>query len=278
MLAKLGYAVTVVGNGREALDALEREAVDLVLMDCQMPVMDGFEAVAAIREQERHRGDGRSMPVIALTANALAGDRDNCIAAGMTDYLSKPVTQARLMEVLESHLASSDDGPASGTDAPADADGDPSAEAEATMVDARPVGEPVAQAAADAAQDHTDSDTPEAAINLAIFDTFRELDPAGGDDLAREVFGLFLDGAPQQMAQARSALAAQDAAALARVAHGFKSSTANIGADTLASLWREVEAIVREGGLIGVDVLFARLEQEHARVVAALNTFRWEQA
>jgi HPt (histidine-containing phosphotransfer) domain-containing protein len=80
------------------------------------------------------------------------------------------------------------------------------------------------------------------------------------------------------MAQARSALAAQDAAALARVAHGFKSSTANIGADTLASLWREIEAIVREGGLVGVDVLFARLEQEHARVVAALNTFRWEQA
>ena len=98
MLNKLGVHVEVVNHGQEALDALEREAFDIVLMDCQMPVLDGYQATAAIREREAHT-DYHQI-IVALTANALPEDRERCLAAGMDDYLSKPFSVDRLREVL----------------------------------------------------------------------------------------------------------------------------------------------------------------------------------
>ena len=98
MLEKRGHAVTVAGNGREALAALGGGAFDLVLMDVQMPEMDGLEATAAIREREA--GAGRHIPVIALTAHAMKGDRERCLAAGMDGYLSKPIRTAELSEAI----------------------------------------------------------------------------------------------------------------------------------------------------------------------------------
>jgi PAS domain S-box-containing protein len=96
-LNKLGYAVHIVGNGREAVEAADALPYAAILMDCQMPVMDGFEATAVIRKAE-HSGD--HIPIIAMTANAMKGDRERCIAAGMDDYVSKPIDPARLAEVL----------------------------------------------------------------------------------------------------------------------------------------------------------------------------------
>jgi signal transduction histidine kinase/CheY-like chemotaxis protein len=96
LLEKAGHSAAVASDGREALDALEREAFDLVLMDVQMPTMNGFEAVAILRERER--GTGRHTPVVALTAHAMRGDREECLAAGMDDYISKPVQAAELYE------------------------------------------------------------------------------------------------------------------------------------------------------------------------------------
>ena len=99
LLSKRGHRVTIVENGREALDALERETFDLVLMDLQMPVMGGLDATAAIRERERRTGG--HVRIVAMTAHAMSGDRDRCLSAGMDDYLSKPIDQALLFEAVE---------------------------------------------------------------------------------------------------------------------------------------------------------------------------------
>src|SRR6267378_531265 len=103
LLEKRGHFVVVAGNGREALVALEKESFDLVLMDVQMPVMDGFEATAAIRKREG--GKGIRVPVVALTAHAMKGDREKCLAGGMDGYLTKPIRPQQLDELLEKYLA-----------------------------------------------------------------------------------------------------------------------------------------------------------------------------
>jgi signal transduction histidine kinase/DNA-binding response OmpR family regulator len=106
ILKCFGYSFDVVSNGREAVEALSQSAYDLVLMDCQMPEMDGYEATRVVRrwEEEGRLSPGRSLPIIALTANALEGDRRKCLRAGMTDYLSKPLRPEQLLETIERHL------------------------------------------------------------------------------------------------------------------------------------------------------------------------------
>jgi CheY-like chemotaxis protein len=99
MLQKLGHRVDVAANGLEAVSALRRVAYDLVFMDCQMPEMDGFGATRSIRAGEA--GTPRHIPIVALTANAMQGDREQCLAAGMDDYIAKPVTKQTLAAALE---------------------------------------------------------------------------------------------------------------------------------------------------------------------------------
>ena len=106
MVERLGYRADVAGNGSEALHALDRVPYDAVLMDCQMPEMDGYEATREIRRAER---DGRHVPIIAMTASAMAGDRERCLAAGMDDYISKPVKLHIVAAVLERWLGSDGD-------------------------------------------------------------------------------------------------------------------------------------------------------------------------
>src|SRR6202022_1671902 len=103
LLEKRGHRVVVAGNGREALDALEKGNFDLVLMDVQMPEMDGLEATASIREKEKT--SGLHQPIIALTAHAMKGDREKCLAAGMDGYLTKPIRPPELDQILEEHAA-----------------------------------------------------------------------------------------------------------------------------------------------------------------------------
>jgi CheY-like chemotaxis protein len=91
--------VAVAGNGKEALATLEKQSFDLVFMDVQMPEMDGFEATAAIREKEK--ASGHHLPVIAMTAHAMAGDRERCLEAGMDDYISKPIRPQELSHLLK---------------------------------------------------------------------------------------------------------------------------------------------------------------------------------
>jgi CheY-like chemotaxis protein len=106
LLQKRGYIVAVAGNGRQALAALEKEEFELVLMDVQMPEMDGFEATTAIREREQ--SSGRHIPIIAMTAHALKGDKERCLSAGMDAYTSKPIRPSELFATIEEILAKND--------------------------------------------------------------------------------------------------------------------------------------------------------------------------
>ncbi len=95
-IEKAGHSVVVANNGREAVDAWDRDRYDLVLMDVQMPEMDGFEATAEIRKREQAKETSRHTPIIAMTANAMKGDKERCLDAGMDGYISKPVQKATL--------------------------------------------------------------------------------------------------------------------------------------------------------------------------------------
>ena len=99
LLEKRGYTVTIANNGQELINLLDKEPADLILMDVQMPVMDGFEATAAIRAKEQVTGT--HIPIVAMTAHAMKGDSDRCLAAGMDRYISKPVQPKELFDVIE---------------------------------------------------------------------------------------------------------------------------------------------------------------------------------
>jgi CheY-like chemotaxis protein len=104
VLTRLGLQVDIANNGLEALRLLPQRPYDLVFMDCQMPEMDGFEATTAIRSWEVSTGRPR-VPIVAMTANAMAGDRERCLAAGMDDYIAKPIQSQRIVEALQRWIA-----------------------------------------------------------------------------------------------------------------------------------------------------------------------------
>ena len=103
MLARLGHEAVIAGDGTEAVEAVARHEFDVVFMDVQMPTMSGFDATAAIRDAER--GTGMRVPIVAMTAHAMAGDRERCLEAGMDDYITKPISLAEINRVLSSILA-----------------------------------------------------------------------------------------------------------------------------------------------------------------------------
>jgi CheY-like chemotaxis protein len=240
MLEELGHRVQVANHGREALEALAREDYDLVLMDCQMPEMDGFAAAAAIRELEGRAPSSKRIPIIALTANALQGDRENCLAHGMDDYLSKPFTKEALRAIVDRWL----DGHSVAAQAPC--------------------GVPPQSAG-------NGSGAGGAVLDPAPLEAIRAIERSGRAGMLRKVISLYLETSPTRLRELREALARGDGDALRRAAHSLKSSSANLGATQLADLSRELEGLARSGSVVGAEPLLAQAEQEYLRVVAALE-------
>jgi len=256
MLESLGLAYRLADNGRIALDRVLREAFDLILMDCQMPEMDGFEATAQIRARQREGLLPGKLPIVALTANAVEGDRERCLAAGMDDYLSKPFTRERLAATLGRWLPLAVEPPA-----------DPRPTA---MPPTAVPGPATADTPAPAPADGIAAAAPDGPLNPRALDAIRQLAGANNPSLVQQVIGAYLADAPRRFAQLRAAADSGDAEGVRQAAHSLKSSSANIGAEQLAALCKELELLGRQGNVDSANTLLAAAETELTRVRAAL--------
>ncbi|MGH8115717.1 MAG: response regulator, partial [Rhodanobacteraceae bacterium] len=229
-----------------ALDKLNGEAYALVLMDCQMPVLDGYSATRRLREIERDRAKPR-MPVIAMTAHAMSGDRERCLQAGMDDYLSKPLDRRLLERTLVrwlQHAARSGGGESR---APAPALTPPSS-------------------AADPGSTMTTPHLPDT-LDTA---TLADLEDIMGDELVALVDVYLRDG-ETRMRDLREAAGRGDGAAVGKLAHSLKSASANLGALPLSTRARQVEEAARNGTLADPADSVAALEKLYANAAAALR-------
>jgi PAS domain S-box-containing protein len=239
LLEKQGHSVVAAGNGKEALTMLQLVPVDLVLMDCQMPVMDGFEATRRIRNGEA--GEHNCLlPVIAMTAHAFTQDKDHCLAAGMDDYLTKPVQSAVLARAVALWQGRSH------------AEGQP----------LPPVAIPAL--------------LPEESAPVAVFDPDELLSRLDDDrELAESAISIFLEGVDAGAAELKQAALALDSEAVAMQAHGLKGAALNSGAGVVAKTAFALEIMGRNGTLDGAEQLIQDLEQDVLDYREALQRAGW---
>jgi signal transduction histidine kinase/DNA-binding response OmpR family regulator len=260
MLQLLGCDVTIAQNGREAVQASEHESYDLILMDCQMPEMDGFEATRLIRERESTidypQSTGVHIPIIALTANAMEKDRQQCLDAGMDDYLSKPFSQERLIAVLTRYLTEHTE--ATKLDpAPTDTANHPPQESVVLNNDALTVTT-------------SEQETP-SLLDPNALKQIRALQRPNAPNVVHKIINSYLKDAPQLLEAARQAIANNDSSTLYRSAHSLKSTSASLGANTLAGLCKELETIGRANTTDNAETLLSTIEQEYTQVQEALQ-------
>ncbi len=233
MLDLAGCRVTAAADGREALSAFAAQPFDLVLMDLHMPVLDGLATTTAIRQLERERDSAR-VPVIALTADVLQGTRERCRAAGMDDYLSKPFGFDGLRGILTKWLP-------------------------------QPHPEPAAETLSASA-----GESP-AVLDPAPLEQLRTIQRPGRPSTLGRVIRLYLDNAPTLVAGIEAAIQAGDSRALAQAAHSLKSSSANLGATSLAVECRKLEELGCQERLAQAGAPWQALACEYPRVVEALR-------
>jgi CheY-like chemotaxis protein len=228
MLQKLGYRAEVVSNGRDAVEALERQPYDTVLMDVHMPEMDGLEATRVIRSR---LGDGQGPTIIAMTANAVQGDREACLAAGMNDYISKPIHP----EELAAALARSRTLPAGRT------------------VRAR----------------HETDESDAGLLDAAALDQLSRT--AGGAEGVEALIQLFIADTEKLLGAFRDAARRDDAGELRVLAHTLKSTAATFGATRLSALSRQLEDRTPSDSAEGAADFLHEIEMEFSRVRDTLS-------
>ena len=257
LLEKHGHAVTVVGDGAEALEALAAAPFDVVLMDVQMPVLDGFAATAAIRGRERETAG--HLPIVAMTAHAMKGDRERCLAVGMDAYVSKPIRSRELFAAIAEGLARA-------------AAGDPAGKPAAAVANAR-----------ECADDSTAADEPQPslpwqnavlAVAAAPVDWDTALEQAAGDaELVREMIGVYFEEKPKLLASMRQAIDAKNDLALHRAAHTLKGALHHLAADRAARTAAVLETMGKSGELTEASSVYRVLCNELELIEGELHEF-----
>jgi CheY-like chemotaxis protein/HPt (histidine-containing phosphotransfer) domain-containing protein len=238
ILESLGCTVVAATDGRRALDCHAAERFAIIFMDCQMPELDGFEATAAIRAREAQTGD--RTPIVALTANAIEGDRESCLAAGMDDYVAKPCTREQLQRLLAKWAAAQ---------GPSAADPQPTAAAGGM-------------------------DPPPSAahpIDWRVLEGLRALQIPGRPDVVQRTVRMYLDSTPPLLKQLASGAEAGDADVLRRASHSLKSSSASIGAMAVSARCARLEAMARAGEVPDAASAVQAILDEYRRVEVALT-------
>jgi CheY-like chemotaxis protein len=256
LLARMGYQADVAANGLEVLEALERQLYDVVLMDVQMPELDGLETT---RRMRRELPDVQQPRVIAMTANAMQGDREMCLAAGMDDYVSKPIRIEELVEALSKSR------PLEASQVTAEQRGELHGDQSRREVIAAGAEEtlPLPSPPLDSDPGVADLD-PRALENL--------LSMLGGEFVYLvELIDSFLEDAPQLLNELNQYVEGGDAAGVRRVAHSLKSNGADFGATTFSDLCKELEQVGKSGALDRAADLAAQIAAEYGRVEAALT-------
>jgi PAS domain S-box-containing protein len=225
-LKKLGYTADAVGNGSEVIEALASSTYDIVLMDCQMPVMDGYEATAEIRRREK--GPAARTIIIAMTAHAMQGEREKCISAGMDDYLSKPVNAVELAQMLERWRFDTPSQPIAGHNPGA--------------VNSTPVFDP------------------------EVLDGLRGLQEMGSPDLVTELLELYTRDTKTRLEELRVAISNSDRDRARRAVHQLKGSSSTLGIGGMAGLSAELEARIEMQDLARAESTLKLLDGEFARV------------
>jgi CheY-like chemotaxis protein len=313
MLSELGVEAVSAWGGEEALVKLAADHYEVVLMDCQMPKLDGYATTRRLREWERRTGRERT-PVVALTANALNGDAARCFDAGMDRYLSKPYTIEQLHRILESCAPNAKfepeprPKPEPKVEPKVELKIDPRMERRAEPRAEPKIGrapgsriEPAVESAAEprvapkeeraaeprvapkeeraAAPKEERAAAPKvhaevAALDERTLDRIRDLHRRGGPNLLGKMAELYLSSSRRLIDDLGQALASHDGDGAGQAAHALRSSSSSVGATILADLCEAMEAVGREARFDGSSSLMEKIVAEHARVALALDSLR----
>ena len=271
MLESLGCGVEVASNGREAVEAFSKAVFDVVLMDCQMPELDGYQATRILKKNEMKKWEApagrgepvRRAPIIALTARTMQGDREVCLAAGMDDYLGKPFNRDQLCEVLKRWLPP-------GIQTLSRPNTQPKTGAAPVQTTRAPSGGFTSVEGTSGESPMGDGEFSDEVLDRKILDTLKIPARNGKRSLLERVIDKYMESSAKLMESLRQAISRGELSEMQKAAHSLKSSSGNLGATKLATLCTELESMGREGTREGSHSLLPVLEVEYKRVCEAL--------
>jgi CheY-like chemotaxis protein/HPt (histidine-containing phosphotransfer) domain-containing protein len=259
MLETFACRIDFAENGREALTATETKKYDLVFMDCQMPEMDGLTATRLIRERESKAMSVASVPrvpIVALTAHAMQGDRELCLAAGMDDYLTKPFTLTQLEQVLARWISKNNTKQTSGV---------------ASGMPETPVTGGQEPTVAGGGGKRSAPTADATILDQSALTAIRVLQRPGHPDIFTRIVSQYIETSQEMVARVRQAVLSKDAAELRAAAHRLKSSSAQLGAVALAGDCRELELMGASGELNRAEEVLSRFELHYESACEALQ-------